>query len=262
MRASASGFCVYNDPAIAIAWLLAEGRRADRLRRHRRAPRRRRAGRVLRRPAGADDQPARDARALLFPGTGWPSETGGAGAGRLGGERGPARAAPGTPAGCAPSTRSCRRCCAPSRPQILVSQHGCDTHRLDPLAHLRADRRRAARRARRDPPARPRDRGRPLAADRGRRLRAGPGRAPDLDAPAGRGGRPAASTRQARRRTAWRDYVRRRTGQAAADADDRGRPSGGLRARSSRATTRPTRSTAPSSPPAGRGLPRATAWTR
>ena len=25
MRASASGFCVYNDPAIAIAWLLAEG---------------------------------------------------------------------------------------------------------------------------------------------------------------------------------------------------------------------------------------------
>ena len=47
MRGSASGFCVYNDPAIAIAWLLAAGRGAGRLRRRRRAPRRRGAGRLL-----------------------------------------------------------------------------------------------------------------------------------------------------------------------------------------------------------------------
>ncbi len=49
MPANASGFCVYNDPAIAIAWLLEQGVAANRLRRHRRASRRRRAGRLLRR---------------------------------------------------------------------------------------------------------------------------------------------------------------------------------------------------------------------
>ena len=59
MADSASGFCIYNDPAIAIAWLLANGRRTDRVRRHRRASRRRRPGGVLRRPPGPDDQPAR-----------------------------------------------------------------------------------------------------------------------------------------------------------------------------------------------------------
>ena len=39
-------------------------------------------------------------------------------------------------AGCAPSTPWCRRCCGRSARTILVSQHGCDTHRLDPLANL------------------------------------------------------------------------------------------------------------------------------
>ena len=47
MRGSASGFCVYNDPAIAITWLLGQGAEPGRLRRHRRAPRRRGAGRLL-----------------------------------------------------------------------------------------------------------------------------------------------------------------------------------------------------------------------
>ena len=42
MPERASGFCVYDDPAVAIAWLLADGRRADRLRRRGRASRRRR----------------------------------------------------------------------------------------------------------------------------------------------------------------------------------------------------------------------------
>ena len=59
MRGSASGFCVYNDPAIAISWLLGQGARAGGLRRSRRAPWRRRAGGLLRRSPGADDQPAR-----------------------------------------------------------------------------------------------------------------------------------------------------------------------------------------------------------
>ena len=55
----ASGFCVYNDAALAIAELLRLGRRAGRLRRCRRPPRRRCAGRVLRRPAGAHGLAAR-----------------------------------------------------------------------------------------------------------------------------------------------------------------------------------------------------------
>ena len=48
---------VYNNLASAIPWLLRAGRRKHRLREHRRAPRRRGTGRVLRRPAGADDRP-------------------------------------------------------------------------------------------------------------------------------------------------------------------------------------------------------------
>jgi len=33
--------------------------------------------------------------------------------------------------------RWCRRCCARFGPEVLVSQHGCDTHWQDPLAGLR-----------------------------------------------------------------------------------------------------------------------------
>jgi acetoin utilization protein AcuC len=134
MRASASGFCVYNDPAIAIAWLLGQG---------------------VERIAYVDidvhhgdgvqaafyDDPRvltislHETPALLFPGTGRPSETGGPDA--IGsavnvalpgatGDRGWLRA---FHAVVPPLVRA-------FRPQILVSQHGCDTHRLDPLAHL------------------------------------------------------------------------------------------------------------------------------
>ncbi len=79
MRASASGFCVYNDPAIAIRWLLQAG-----------------AGRVacvdldVHHGDGAQAAFCDDPRvltislhqhpAMLWPGTGWPSETGGPGA--------------------------------------------------------------------------------------------------------------------------------------------------------------------------------------
>src|SRR6202035_5871857 len=78
-RASASGFCVYNDPAIAIAWLLGQG--AERI-----------AYVDIDVHHGDGVQTAfwNDPRVLtislhehpasLFPGTGRPTETGGAGA--------------------------------------------------------------------------------------------------------------------------------------------------------------------------------------
>ncbi len=62
MADHASGFCIYNDVALGIKALLDEGVRQGRLRRRRRAPRRRGAGRVLRRPAGADGVDPRDRR--------------------------------------------------------------------------------------------------------------------------------------------------------------------------------------------------------
>ncbi|MBO0774747.1 MAG: acetoin utilization protein AcuC [Actinobacteria bacterium] len=134
MRALASGFCVYNDPAIAIAWLLRRG--AERI-----------AYVDIDVHHGDGVQAAfyDDPRVLtislhehpmtLFPGTGLPTETGG-------------RAAEGSavnvalPAGT--GDRGWLRAfdavvpplLAAFRPQVLVSQHGCDSHRLDPLAHL------------------------------------------------------------------------------------------------------------------------------
>jgi acetoin utilization protein AcuC len=134
MRRTASGFCVYNDPAIAIAWLLRAG-----------------ASRVayvdldVHHGDGVQAAFYDDPRVLtislhehpatLFPGTGLPSETG-TGAGRgfavnvalpVGtGDDGWLRA---FDAIVPPLVSS-------FRPEVLVSQHGCDTHRLDPLAHL------------------------------------------------------------------------------------------------------------------------------
>jgi acetoin utilization protein AcuC len=134
MRGSASGFCIYNDPAIAIAWLLEQG---------------------IERIAYVDidvhhgdgvqaafwDDPRvltislHQHPATLFPGTGRPTETGGA-------------AAEGSAVNVAlpPGTRDAGwlralEAVVPPllqqfRPQILVSQHGCDTHWSDPLANL------------------------------------------------------------------------------------------------------------------------------
>ena len=134
MRGNASGFCVYNDPAIAIAWLLGAG--AERIAyvdidvHH---------GDGVQ--AAFYDDPRvltislHESPATLFPGTGRPSETGGAGA-------------PGSavnvalPAGIRDAgwLRAFHAVVPPLlrqfRPAILVSQHGCDTHWLDPLANL------------------------------------------------------------------------------------------------------------------------------
>ncbi len=135
MHDSASGFCVYNDLAIAINWLLQAG---------------------ARRVAYVDvdvhhgdgvqaafyDNPnvltisLHEHPATLWPGTGWPSETGGPGAVgsavnvALPAETGDAGWLRAFDAVVPPLLRA-------FRPDVLVSQHGCDTHGLDPLADLR-----------------------------------------------------------------------------------------------------------------------------
>jgi acetoin utilization protein AcuC len=134
MRGNASGFCIYNDPAIAIAWLLARG---------------------VERIAYVDidvhhgdgvqaafwDDPRvltismHEHPATLFPGTGRASETGGPAA-----EGSAVNIA--LPAGTRDAgwLRALHAVVPPLlaefRPQILVTQHGCDTHWSDPLANL------------------------------------------------------------------------------------------------------------------------------
>jgi acetoin utilization protein AcuC len=134
MRDRASGFCVYNDPAIAISWLLSQG--AERI-----------AYVDIDVHHGDGVQAAfyNDPRVLtislhesprtLFPGTGRPSETGGPDA-----DGSAVNVA--LPAGTRDAgwLRAFHAVVPPLlrafRPQILVSQHGCDTHWMDPLANL------------------------------------------------------------------------------------------------------------------------------
>jgi acetoin utilization protein AcuC len=134
MRDRASGFCVYDDPAVAIAWMLSQG--AERI-----------AYVDVDVHHGDGVQAAfyDDPRVLtvsihesgqyLFPGTGWPDQCGlGDAAGTsvnialpLGtGDDGWHRA---FDAVVPPVLRA-------FRPQVLVTQQGADTHALDPLAHL------------------------------------------------------------------------------------------------------------------------------
>ncbi|WP_019632302.1 acetoin utilization protein AcuC [Actinomadura atramentaria] len=134
LAGAASGFCVYNDPAVAIAWLLENG-----------------AERVayvdvdVHHGDGVQAAFYDDPRVLtislhetprtLFPGTGFPSETGGPGAH---GTAVNVALPPGT--GDAAWLRAFDAVVPAAlrafRPQILVTQHGADAHALDPLAHL------------------------------------------------------------------------------------------------------------------------------
>ena len=211
MRRSASGFCVYNDPAIAIRWLLEAG-----------------AQRVayvdldVHHGDGVQAAFYDDPRVLtislhehpatLFPGTGLASETGrGEGIGYAvnvalpagTGDAGWLRA---FDAVVPPLLRS-------FRPEVLVSQHGCDSHRLDPLAHLElsVD---AQRRAALMVHELAHQTARAVAVHRRRRLRACPGRAQDVDPPAGRGGGRAGRSGLPVP-AGWRDLAYRRTGEQA-----------------------------------------------
>jgi acetoin utilization protein AcuC len=134
MSDQASGFCVYTDPAIAIAWLLAHG--AERI-----------AYVDIDVHHGDGVQAAfwDDPRVLtisihesgrsLFPGTGFPYEIGGAGA-----EGTSVNVALPAGTGDAGWLRAFHAVVPPLvrafAPAVLVSQHGCDTHALDPLANL------------------------------------------------------------------------------------------------------------------------------
>lgn len=134
MPEAASGFCVYNDPAIAIAWLLGQG-----------------AQRVayvdvdVHHGDGVErvfwDEPRvltislHESGRYLFPGTGYADDVGG-------------RHAKGTAVNVAlpPGTDDAGwlrafHAVVPAQlerfdPEVIVSQHGCDSHALDPLAHL------------------------------------------------------------------------------------------------------------------------------
>jgi acetoin utilization protein AcuC len=134
MADRACGFCIYNDAAVSIQWLLDHG-----------------AERVayvdvdVHHGDGVQacfwDDPrvmtisVHESGRALFPGTGFPGEIGGPGA-----EGSAVNVAlpPGT--GDAQWLRAIHAVVEPLvrsfRPEVIVSQHGCDTHALDPLAHL------------------------------------------------------------------------------------------------------------------------------
>jgi acetoin utilization protein AcuC len=134
MRDRASGFCVYDDPAVAIAWLLAQG-----------------ATRVayvdvdVHHGDGVEAAFYDDPRVLtvslhesgrtLFPGTGWADQ---AGTGDALGTNVNVALPMGT--GDAAWLRAFDAVVPPVlkafQPQVMLTQHGCDTHALDPLAHL------------------------------------------------------------------------------------------------------------------------------
>jgi acetoin utilization protein AcuC len=134
MAGNASGFCIYNDIAVGIQWLLDHG-----------------AQRVayvdvdVHHGDGVERIFWDDPRVLtvslhesgraLFPGTGWPGDIGGPSA--LGSAVNVALP-PGT--GDSAWLRALHATAMPVvrafKPEILVTQHGCDTHAQDPLAHM------------------------------------------------------------------------------------------------------------------------------
>ncbi|MCZ4498602.1 MAG: acetoin utilization protein AcuC [Marmoricola sp.] len=130
----ASGFCVYNDVATAIRWLLDNG--AERVAyvdvdvHH---------GDGVQRIFYDDPRvltiSLHETGQMLFPGTGFPVESGGPGAV---GTSANVALPPGTAD--AGWLRAFHAVVPPLvrafAPDVLVTQHGCDSHRDDPLAHL------------------------------------------------------------------------------------------------------------------------------
>ncbi|MDQ6714564.1 MAG: acetoin utilization protein AcuC, partial [Actinomycetota bacterium] len=134
MPGGASGFCIYNDVAIGIRWLLDHG--AERVAyvdvdvHH---------GDGVERIFWEDERvltvSIHESGRALFPGTGWPTDTGGPGAA---GSAVNVALPPGVAdAGWLRAFHSAVLPVVRSfAPQVLVSQHGCDTHLQDPLAHM------------------------------------------------------------------------------------------------------------------------------
>jgi acetoin utilization protein AcuC len=133
MRDRASGFCVYNDVAVAVEWLRRQGHRVA--------------------CVDVDVHHGDGTQALfytapdvltismhesgryLFPGTGFPDETG------VGAARGTSANLPLAPYMWDEPWLAAFDAVVPPllrafQPTILVTQDGCDTHALDPLAHL------------------------------------------------------------------------------------------------------------------------------
>ncbi|MYW69344.1 acetoin utilization protein AcuC [Streptomyces sp. SID8379] len=135
MPGAASGFCVYNDAALAIARLLELG-----------------VERVayvdvdVHHGDGVQAAFWEDPRVLtislhehprtLFPQTGWPEETGAGGAGEGSAVNVALPAGTGDAGWLRAFHSVVPELLAEFRPQVLVSQHGADTHFEDPLAHL------------------------------------------------------------------------------------------------------------------------------
>ncbi|MEX0755139.1 MAG: acetoin utilization protein AcuC [Actinomycetota bacterium] len=134
MPERASGFCVYDDPAIAIAWLLADG--VERVAyvdvdvHHGDGPQ-----------AIFDDDPRvhtislHESGRFLFPGTGFVEDAGrGAAVGTK--VNVPLPPATGDDAWQAAFAAIVPPLVRAFDPEVLVTQLGCDTHASDPLAHL------------------------------------------------------------------------------------------------------------------------------
>lgn len=134
MPGNASGFCVYNDIAVAIKTLLAEG--AERIAyvdidvHH---------GDGVERIFWDDPRvmtiSLHESGRVLFPGTGFANDIGGP---RAEGSAINVAFPPGTSDG--PWLRAFHAIVPPLvrsfDPQIMITQHGCDSHALDPLAHM------------------------------------------------------------------------------------------------------------------------------
>ncbi|KOX36402.1 MULTISPECIES: acetoin utilization protein AcuC [unclassified Streptomyces] len=135
MPGAAAGFCIYNDASLAIARLLELG-----------------AERVayvdvdVHHGDGVQAAFWEDPRVLtvslhehprtLFPQTGWPEETGAPGAGEGGAVNVALPAGTGDAGWLRAFHAVVPELIADFRPQVLVTQHGADTHFEDPLAHL------------------------------------------------------------------------------------------------------------------------------
>src|SRR5438105_6307510 len=132
-RTSASGFCVYNDVAVAVAWLRGQGHRVacvDVDVHH---------GDGTQALFYADPDvltvSLHESGRYLFPGTGFPDECG------AGSARGASANLPLAPYTWDEPWLAAFEATVPPllhafRPTVLVTQDGCDSHFLDPLAHL------------------------------------------------------------------------------------------------------------------------------